>query len=382
MMLPPTAGSSLKYRPELPLISEVNLAFDPAQISGSLNFVLTAAEYVPLPNRKIPDAQWRRQMRFPLKISGKEILFDNALYRDQDKSEDELLVLCKPKLEKISHEDRFCKLSIITADGYCRVYFNDCLIWGSYLPFYGGYFEMRYKTDKTLKVGHFSVYNAGIVQPDEKRKSRLKLPKTPPPLLKKEKKTPAVSSSQPLQIHSSKPVSRVVKQTSAAKPLPNSNTPPVSVGTKKNPEKKAETVPSAVIPKSSKTAKSPQEKQNKVRPKKRQSPRRKIVRKAHQESQKKPAKELRQSEYKYVQSQVVECIAKLDALKKVVPDYKNIPAEEVVVDCFFEHEKGGNVYEFRIPSRKIRAKFRIQDVGFMVFRGFLDFHVDDRAVEF
>lgn len=381
MMLPPTAGSSLKYRPELPLISEVNLAFDPAQISGSLNFVLTAAEYVPQPNRKIPDAQWRRQMRFPLKISGKEILFDNAMYRDQDKSEDELLVLCKPKLEKISHEDRFCKLRIITADGYCRVYFNDCLIWGSYLPFYGGYFEMRYKTDKTLKVGHFSVYNAGIVQPGEKRKSRLKLPKTPPPLLIKEKKASPVFSSQPLKIHSSKPVSRVVKQTPAEKPIPKSNTPPVSVGKKKNSEKKVESAPPAVIPKSSQAANSPQVKKNMVRPRKRQSPRRKIVRKVYQEPQKKPAKELTQSEYKSVQAQVVECIARLDKLEKVVPDYKNIPAEEVVIDCFFEHEKGGNVYEFRIPSRKIRAQFRIQDVGFMVFRGFPDFYVDDRAVQ-
>ena len=176
MLLPAASKGTLKYRPELPFISEVNLSFNPWQIKGELNFVLTAAEYVPLPKQKIPDVQWKRQMRFPLKISGREIIFSDALYRNQDKTEDELLVLCKPKLKSMPIENRFCKLSIITADTYCRVYLNGRLIWGSCLPFYGGHFEMRCKTDKQLKVGHFSVYNAGIVQPDEKRRSRLKLP--------------------------------------------------------------------------------------------------------------------------------------------------------------------------------------------------------------
>ena len=177
MLLPATPAGALKYRPELPLICEVNLAFDPSQVNGELTFVLTAAEYVPLPNQKIPDVQWKRQMRFPLKISGKEIVFGDASYRDQDKTEEELQTLCKPKLIKIPLEKRFCKLSIITADAYCRVYLDDRLIWGSCLAFYGGHFEMRYKTDGVLKVGLFSVYDAGIVQPGEKRQSRLKLPR-------------------------------------------------------------------------------------------------------------------------------------------------------------------------------------------------------------
>lgn len=176
MLLPAASKGTLKYRPELPFISEVNLSFNPWQIKGELNFVLTAAEYVPLPKQKIPDVQWKRQMRFPLKISGREIIFSDALYRNQDKTEDELLVLCKPRLKSMPLENRFCKLSIITADTYCRVYLDGRLIWGSCLPFYGGHFEMRCKTDKQLKVGHFSVYNAGIVQPGEKRRSRLKLP--------------------------------------------------------------------------------------------------------------------------------------------------------------------------------------------------------------
>ena len=116
---------------------------------------VTAAEYVPIPNRKIPDVQWKRQMRFLLKISSGEILFSDALYRDQDKTEEELLVLCTPKLEKIPAEDRFCKLSIITADSFCRVYLDDRLIWGCCPAFYGGHFEMRHKTDNVLKVEHF-----------------------------------------------------------------------------------------------------------------------------------------------------------------------------------------------------------------------------------
>ena len=176
MLLPAVSKGSLKYRPELPFISEVELSFNPWQISGELTFVLTAAEYVPLPKQKIPDVQWKRQMRFPLKIRGKEIFFSDALYRNQDKTEDELLVLCKPKQEKIPLEDHFCSLRIITADTYCRVYLDGRLIWAGCLPFYGGHFEMRYKTDKVLKISRFSVYDAGIVQPGEKRRSRLKLP--------------------------------------------------------------------------------------------------------------------------------------------------------------------------------------------------------------
>ena len=207
MLLPAASRGSLKYSPELPFISEVDLTFNPWQITGELNFVLTAAEYVPLPKQKIPDVQWKRQMRFPLKISGKEIIFGNALYRNQDKTEDELQVLCQPKLKKIPVEDRFCKLSIITADTYCRVYLDDQLIWGGCLAFYGGYFEMRYKTDKVLKVGPFSVYNAGIVQPGEKRRSRLKLPKAPPPL-KRETKAFSVSNAVTRKTLSWKPARR------------------------------------------------------------------------------------------------------------------------------------------------------------------------------
>ena len=67
-------------------------------------------------------------------------------------------------------------------------------------------------------------------------------------------------------------------------------------------------------------------------------------------------------------------------LKGVLPEYQAIPAEEVVIDCFYEHEKGGNVYEFRIPSRKIRAKIRIQDVGFMIYRAFADFYAGDKKI--
>ena len=71
-------------------------------------------------------------------------------------------------------------MSIITADKLCRVYLDDRLVWGSPMAFYGGYFKMRYRMDKPLRIGHFAVYNAGIVQPGEKRRSRLNLPEAEP----------------------------------------------------------------------------------------------------------------------------------------------------------------------------------------------------------
>ena len=377
MLLPATPQGTLKYRPELPFIFEVNLSFNPSQVNGELNFVLTAAEYVPLPNRKIPDVQWKRQMRFPLKISGREIIFNDALYRDQDKTEDELQVLCKPKLKRIPFEDRFCKLSIITADTYCRVYFNDRLVWGSCLAFYGGHFEMRYKTDSVLKVGHFSVYNAGIVQPGEKRQSRLKLPKAPPPL-KRETNALSVSPAVTRKTLSSEPA-RNVSSSPVAMPRPASNRPSPAVKQKKELKKIAKVVSPAVIPASSR-AENPPKGKNMPKSMQKPSPPRKKAVKPPFVPQKKPAKDLPRTDYKYVQTQVVECIARLDMLKGVLPEYQAIPAEEVVIDCFYEHEKGGNVYEFRIPSRKIRAKIRIQDVGFMIYRAFADFYAGDKKI--
>jgi len=378
MLLPAAPDATLKYRPELPLISEVNLTFDPRQINGKLHFVLTAAEYVPLPNRKIPDVQWKRQMRFPLKISGREIIFGDALYRDQDKTEDELQLLCKPKLKKIPVEDRFCKLSIITADTYCRVYLDGRLIWGSWLAFYGGYFEMRCKTDKVLKVSHFSVYDAGIVQPGEKRRSRLKLPKAPLPP-KRETNTfsasPAVARKTP-----SPELPRSVSSRPAAMLRPASDKSSPAVRQKKEVKKIAEAVSSAVIAPSSRTDDAPKEK-NMPKSRQKSSPARQKAVKPPFAPQKKPAKGLPRTDYKYVQTQVAECIARLDMLKEVLPEYQAIPPEEVVIDCFHEHEKGGNVYEFRIPSRKIRAKIRIQDILFINYRAFADFYVGDKKIE-
>lgn len=378
MLLPATPQGILKYRPELPFIFEVNLSFNPCQVNGELNFVLTAAEYVPLPNRKIPDVQWKRQMRFPLKISGREIIFNDALYRDQDKTEDELQVLCKPKLKRIPFEDRFCKLSIITADTCCRVYLDDRLIWGSCLPFYGGHFEMRYKTGNVLKVGHFSVYNAGIVQPGEKRQSRLTLPKTPPPL----KAGTNTSTDSPVGVQktlSLEPLRSVSPSPVAApRPAPDKSSP--SVKAQKPPERTADKiVPPSVIPTSSQANRAPEEK-NMPKPRQMSSPARKKAVKTPFVPQKKPAQDLPQSDYKDVQTQIVECIARLDMLKDVLPEYQTIPTGEVVIDCFYKHEKGGDVYEFRIPSRKIRAKIRIQDVGFIIYREIFDFYIGNKKI--
>ena len=93
-------------------------------------------------------------------------------------------------------------------------------------------------------------------------------------------------------------------------------------------------------------------------------------------------KELSRRDYRNVQDDAVECIAKLDALKELVPDYRNLPADEVVIDSFYEHEKGGTVYEFRIPGRKIRAGLRIHHLLYIVYRGFVEFYVGDRKIEY
>ena len=94
---------------------------------------------------------------------------------------------------------------------------------------------------------------------------------------------------------------------------------------------------------------------------------------AEYEPRKRPAKELTRRDYKEVRDHVAECIGSLKALGEILPEHRNIPAEEVATDCFCEHEKGGNVYGFRVPSRKIRAKIRIRHVLRIIFRGFSEF---------
>lgn len=180
MLLPPDRNGAMTYRPELPFITDMDLSFAPYRLRGELELVLTAAEYVPYPKRTPPEVQWKRQMRFPIALEGDEIAFQAALYRNQDATEEELSIMAKPKFAGIALADRFYRLRIVTADNFCRVYLDDRLVWGGCLAFHGGYFKLRYRTDEVLKIGSFSVYDAGLVQPGEKRRSRLKLPLPPP----------------------------------------------------------------------------------------------------------------------------------------------------------------------------------------------------------
>ena len=176
MLLPAGIRKTLKYLPELPLMSEVNITFNPYQLQGKMEFVLTAAEYLPLPNQPLPEVQWKKQMRFPVTLSGNKMIFTDILWRGQDKSEDEIWLLEPPKLKELLLEDRYYHLKIVTADSCYRVYLDNKLVWGTRQTFFGGHFELRYQSNAPLKINRISIYDTGFVQPGEKRKSRLQLP--------------------------------------------------------------------------------------------------------------------------------------------------------------------------------------------------------------
>ena len=110
-------------------------------------------------------------------LSGNKMIFKDIIWRGQDKSEDEIWLLEPPKVKELMLEDRYYQLKIITADSCYRVYLDNKLIWGTRQTFFGGYFELRYHTNDILPVNHFSIYNTAIVQPKEKRQSRLQLPR-------------------------------------------------------------------------------------------------------------------------------------------------------------------------------------------------------------
>ena len=103
--------------------------------------------------------------------------FKDILWRGQDKSEDEIWLLEPPKLKELLLEDRYYQLKIVTADSCYRVYLDNKLVWGTRQTFFGGHFELRYQSNAPLKINHISIYDTGFVQPGEKRKSRLQLPK-------------------------------------------------------------------------------------------------------------------------------------------------------------------------------------------------------------
>ena len=177
MTLPAVRRGVLKFQEELPSRSEIRLSFDPSGFCGTLEFALTAAEYVPLPGQPVPETQIRRQLRFRIRSTGEKLLFEPALYREQDRTEDELAAIGDPKTGAVEWKERFCELRILFADHCRRVYLNGSLVWATCPAFFGGFFEMRYRSEAGgLRINDFAVYDTGIVQPGEKRESRLTLP--------------------------------------------------------------------------------------------------------------------------------------------------------------------------------------------------------------
>lgn len=177
MTLPAVRRGVLKFQEELPLRSEIRLSFDPSDFCGTLEFYLTAAEYVPVAGRPVPETQIRRQLRFRMRSTGGLLVFEPALYREQDRTEDELAEIGDPKTGAVERGERFCELRILFADHCRRVYLNGTLVWATFPAFFGGFFEMRYRSEAgSLRINDFAVYDTGIVQPGEKRESRLSLP--------------------------------------------------------------------------------------------------------------------------------------------------------------------------------------------------------------
>lgn len=178
MYLPASRSARLKFTEELPLYSEINISFNPYRFDGEMAILLTAAEYVPVSGPPPPEERIRRQLRFRMVSDGEKLSFQPALYREQDCFEDELREAATPAIREISLEDRFYQLSIVLADNCRRVYLDGNLIWVTYPAFYGGYLDMSYRSTSRhpLQINDFSIYDTGLVQPDDPRQSRLMLP--------------------------------------------------------------------------------------------------------------------------------------------------------------------------------------------------------------
>ena len=94
------------------------------------------------------------------------------------------------------------------------------------------------------------------------------------------------------------------------------------------------------------------------------------------------AKKLSRRSYREVQEHVCDAILENEFLKPVLPDAREIFPRDVIIDSFYEHEKSGTVYIFRIPSREIRGRIRISHIGAITIRGLGYFYVKDRKILF
>ncbi|MBQ6352272.1 MAG: hypothetical protein IJJ28_03270, partial [Lentisphaeria bacterium] len=176
MILPASRHGRLKYAKELPLRSDIQMSLDTEMFSGRIEFILTTADYIPpYGQKKPPDILLKRQVRFALNSDGRTLTFAEAIYRPQDAAEEDVRRFGAPKVGSLPAAGGFHRFRIVSVTEGIRVYCDDKLIWGTQLAFYGGYFELRY-SGTGLRVGEFSIYDAKLVQPDETRTSRLRIP--------------------------------------------------------------------------------------------------------------------------------------------------------------------------------------------------------------
>lgn len=230
---------------------------------------------------------------------------------------------------------------------------------------------MKYacKDSNGLKVNDFSVYDIKIVQPDEKRKSRLKLPIPEAlfpakPTLRLPKEKVPVKKQEPETTAS--PVKKSEKSENLS-PIKEATEPP------QNREQNIlQTTPvlneqPASLPGKTTPAKNKPEPTASAKPE--------FV------PQKKSAQELSRRDYKDVQEDIVERIGRRKKLKDILQDYQNIPMEDVVIDKYYAHEKGGTVYEYRIPSKQIRGEIRIFYMGNISIKSLEEFYIDDKRIE-
>ena len=83
-----------------------------------------------------------------------------------------------------------------------------------------------------------------------------------------------------------------------------------------------------------------------------------------------------------MQQDICEAIYENEYLKPILADVGDIPEEDIVIESFYPDNKGGRIYEFRIPSKQIRAKIRILHLGAITIRGLGYFYVKDKKVQF
>ena len=96
-----------------------------------------------------------------------------------------------------------------------------------------------------------------------------------------------------------------------------------------------------------------------------------------------PAKKMSRRLYRDIQEHICDAILENEILKPpVLSDPEDISPQDVIIDSFYEHEKIGMVYVFRIPSREIRGRMRLAYYGPIRMRGLANFFIKDKKISF